>query len=186
MYGGGSISTKQTYYRVPWKLYKTTRIVTRVLKQKERHRVSIRQRGNSGKFGTCVLESWEKGGLMRMRMLLASAALIAGSLVSAAAQEAQPRLYQWGYPDRAWDRDPGYRNLYANARDFGYQDGFNDGKNDRFTGHSFRPTHDGNFKHADRGYFGGYGDRNYYKHLYRQAYEKGYDQGYNSVRYRPY
>jgi hypothetical protein len=46
------------------------------------------------------------------------------------------------------------------------------------SGHSFRPTHDGNYKHADRGYNGG--DKNYYKQAYRQAYEQGYQQGYNS------
>lgn len=110
--------------------------------------------------------------MRRLRLLIVGVALIAGSVGLAAAQPPQ-----WGYDDR------GYRNLYANARDFGYQDGFNDGKNDRLTGHSYRPTHDNNFKHADRGYYGGYGDHNYYKELYRRAYEDGYDRGYNSVRY---
>lgn len=127
----------------------------------------------------------------RLQMLLVTAALIGGSSVLAGAQSVQPVFYQWGYQDRDrdWDRDRdrGYnRNFYTNAREFGFQDGLNDGRNDRATGHSFRPTHDGNFHHADRGYYGG-GDKNYYKQLYRQAYENGYDRGYNSVRYRgPY
>lgn len=110
----------------------------------------------------------------RLQKLLVATALVAGSVGVAGAQ--------YGYTDRDWDR--GYhRNFYANAKDFGYQDGYNDGRNDRITGHSFRPTHDSNFKHADRGFYGGYGDRNYYKQMYRQAYEDGYDRGYNSARY---
>lgn len=123
-----------------------------------------------------------------LRMLLITTALIVGSSALAAAQSVQPVYYQWGYQDRDrdWDRDHdrGYRDVYANAREFGREDGFNDGRNDRLTGHSFRPTHDGNYHHADRGYFGGYGDKGYYKQLYRRAYEDGYDRGYNSVRYR--
>ena len=122
--------------------------------------------------------------MRRLRMLLMTTALIAGSSVTALGQG-------WGWPDhdrdRDRDRDRGgyyggdgnYGNRgYANARQFGYQDGLNDGRNDRFSGHSYRPTHDSNYKHADRGYNGG--DRNYYKSMYRQAYEQGYQQGYNS------
>jgi flagellar biosynthesis/type III secretory pathway protein FliH len=119
----------------------------------------------------------------RLRMLLITTTLIVGSAALAGAQAV---YVQWGYQDRDrdWDRDRYSRNMYANARDFGYQDGFNDGRNDRLGGHSFRPTHDSNFRHADRGYYGGYGDRNYYKELYRRAYENGYERGYNSARYR--
>jgi len=103
-------------------------------------------------------------------MLLVTLAVVAGSAVVASAQG-------WGYPDR--DRDGYYRNdrAIANARNFGYQDGFNDGRSDRITGHSFRPTHDSNFKHADRGYYGGV-DRDYYKQMYREAYQNGYERGY--------
>lgn len=112
--------------------------------------------------------------MKRMRLLLVSSALIVGSIGIAVAQP----VAQWGYDDRA------YRNFYANAKDFGYQDGYSDGKNDRLTGHSYRPTHDSNFKHGDRGFYPGYGDHNYYKQLYRRAYEDGYDRGYNSERFR--
>jgi hypothetical protein len=109
----------------------------------------------------------------RLQTLLVSGTLMLAGATLAAAQPAQ-----WGYDDR------GYQNFYFNAKDFGYQDGFNDGQNDRLTGHSYRPTHDDNFKHADRGFSRGYGDRNYYKEIYRRAYEDGYDRGYNSSRYR--
>lgn len=72
------------------------------------------------------------------------------------------------------------RGGYGNARQYGYQDGLNDGRSDRQTGHSFRPTQDSNYKHADRGYSSGLGDKNQYKQTYRQGYEQGYQQGYNS------
>lgn len=65
------------------------------------------------------------------------------------------------------------------ARQYGFQDGINDGSRDRRSGHSNRPTQDSNYKHADRGYNSSFGDKNYYKQSYRQAYESGYQQGYN-------
>jgi hypothetical protein len=66
------------------------------------------------------------------------------------------------------------------ARRYGYEDGLNDGRHDRYSGHSFRPTHDDNYRHADRGYNRGFGNRDYYKQAYREAYEQGYRQGYGS------
>jgi len=88
------------------------------------------------------------------------------------------------------DRDDGYYGgnrgrgpngiYYLNtARQFGMQDGFNDGQNDRRTGHSYRPTHDGNYKHADRGYDPRLGNKNDYKTAYRNAYVQAYQNGYN-------
>ena len=63
------------------------------------------------------------------------------------------------------------------ASHWGYQDGFNDGSHDRATGHSFRPTHDGAYKHAPE-----YGHpeirRDEYKNIYREAYVRGYQKGY--------
>ncbi|MGZ4814407.1 MAG: hypothetical protein ACXVZV_03300, partial [Terriglobales bacterium] len=60
----------------------------------------------------------------------------------------------------------------------GYQDGLNDGRSDRMTGHSFRPTQDDNYKNADRGYSSAFGAKQIYKDTYRQGYEQGYQQGY--------
>jgi hypothetical protein len=70
------------------------------------------------------------------------------------------------------------------ARQNGYQDGISDGARDRRTGHSNRPTEDGNYKHADHGYSSSYGNKDYYKQAYRQAYENGYQQGFNSGGWR--
>ena len=72
------------------------------------------------------------------------------------------------------------------ARQYGFQDGFNDGRGDRNNGHSFRPTHDRNYRHADRGYDTRFGNVNEYKASYRQAYEQGYQQGYNGGVWRRY
>ncbi len=66
----------------------------------------------------------------------------------------------------------------GNAAQIGYQDGLNDGRGDRLTGHSFRPTQDDNFKNATRGYNSAFGDKQAYKDTYRQGYENGYEQGY--------
>ncbi len=88
-----------------------------------------------------------------------------------------------GYPGERF-RDDGYGRgdgySVDSPRRFGYQDGYNDGVTDRRTGHSFRPTHDDNYRHADRGYYPGFGSKNYYKQLYREGYAQGYQQGYEN------
>ena len=65
------------------------------------------------------------------------------------------------------------------ARQYGYQDGLNDGSRDRQSGHSDRPTQSSNYKHGDRGYSSSFGNKDYYKQAYREAYQSGYQQGYN-------
>src|SRR5438034_5090257 len=75
------------------------------------------------------------------------------------------------YGNNGNNGNSGYYNRgYQAARQYGYQDGLNDGSNDRRTGHSFRPTQDSNYKHGDRGYSSSYGDKNQYKSEYRQSY----------------
>ena len=77
-------------------------------------------------------------------------------------------------------REPGYGVPTESVRRIGFEDGVNDGRYDRQTGHSFRPTHDPNYRHADRGYNYTFGNRDYYKQLYREGYERGYQQGYGN------
>ena len=72
----------------------------------------------------------------------------------------------------------GYGNMSSVAGQNGYRDGMNDGRKDRATGHSFRPTQDDNYKNAP-GYSSNMGDRQQYKDAYRQAYQRGYQIGYN-------
>jgi hypothetical protein len=123
------------------------------------------------------------GNMKYVRAILLGASLMAGASALAGAQSVVS--VQWRqYGDH--DRDDGYYNrgyyYYGNnvARRFGYQDGFNDGLNDRRTGHSYRPTRDSSFHHADRGYEHSFGSKGYYKQLYRDAYLQGYSRGYNS------
>lgn len=86
-----------------------------------------------------------------------------------------------GYRGDGYYGGGGYGGYGLNvARQSGYQDGLNDGAYDRRTGHSFRPNHNSNYKHGDRGYIPNYGNKDYYKQAYREAYSNGYQQGYNS------
>ena len=75
----------------------------------------------------------------------------------------------------------GYGSMSRIAQENGYRDGMNDGQKDRSTGHSFRPTHDDNYKNAP-GYASSMGDRQQYKNMYRAAYEQAYPLGYNGRR----
>lgn len=84
----------------------------------------------------------------------------------------------YGYSNYG-ERAPAYS--VDSVRRIGFEDGLNDGAFDRRTGHSFRPTHDDNFRHADRGYYPGSGNKDYYKQLYREGYENGYRQGYDNA-----
>jgi hypothetical protein len=112
-----------------------------------------------------------------MRAMLLGAALIGGT-VAANAQSAVVLQWQRGYGNDGYYGRDGYRT--ESPRRIGYQDGFNDGLSDRRTGHSYRPTHDGNYRHADRGYNYSFGSKGYYKQIYREGYEQGYSQGYNT------
>lgn len=68
------------------------------------------------------------------------------------------------------------------AVQIGAQDGLNDGRTDRATGHSNRPTQGDNYKNALRGYNPSMGGENAYKALYRQGYTPAYQQGYTGRR----
>ena len=70
------------------------------------------------------------------------------------------------------------------AAQMGAQDGLNDGRTDRATGHSNRPTQGDNYKNGLRGYNSSFGGENAYKAAYRQAYGPAYQQGYNNQGYR--
>lgn len=70
------------------------------------------------------------------------------------------------------------------AAQMGSQDGLNDGRTDRSTGHSNRPTQGDNYKNALRGYNSSFGGETAYKAAYRQAYGPAYQQGYTGQGYR--
>lgn len=72
------------------------------------------------------------------------------------------------------------REEYRTAEQTGFEDGVNDGRRDRESKHSFRPTEDKNYKRADRGFSGG--DKDHFRQLYREAYTRGYEEGYHQDR----
>jgi len=92
---------------------------------------------------------------------------------------AQYRDYQYG-------GGPGYGGYERGPRggspayQTGLMDGRRDGERDMMRRHSFRPEENGNFRHADRGYRGFFGDKRYYKEQYRAGYLEGYRMGYRS------
>jgi len=105
--------------------------------------------------------------MVKKMLMVAASAALATSL-------AVPATAQWHD-----NQDRGGYGQYRQAEDVGYRDGLNDGRHDRDTGHSFRPTHDDNYKNADRGYSSNMGSKQAYKDTYRRGYERGYNEGYN-------
>ena len=90
-------------------------------------------------------------------------------------RQAYVPAYQRGYNEPV---SGGYGSINNQAAQFGAQDGLNDGRKDRATGHSNRPTQGDNYKNATRGFGGGDGETAY-KAAYRQAYVDAYQRGYN-------
>jgi len=107
------------------------------------------------------------------------------------------RSYESGYDqgyqtardaDRDADRDrSGQKDQYATqaesngnlATQNGFQDGANQGLQDRQAGHSSRATKHHDYKRGDRGYSSSFGSKEQFKASYRQAYIQGYEKGYN-------
>jgi hypothetical protein len=115
-------------------------------------------------------------------------AVALGAAALASAQQYDPyRGGQYGggyYPDQGYGRNGGYGREGGPAYQIGFEDGRRDGERDSYTGHSFRPTHSGNFHHADRGYRHEFGPKQFYKDTYRSGYTEGYRTGYGQVRGR--
>ena len=95
--------------------------------------------------------------------------------------------YDQGYQNSA-DANPSGQNAHYGARSEpndnvasqnGFQDGANDGLQDRQGGHSSRATKRHNYKEGDRGYGSSFGSKDEFKASYRQAYIQGYGKGYN-------
>jgi hypothetical protein len=63
----------------------------------------------------------------------------------------------------------------------GFQDGANDGLQDRQSGHSSRATKHRIYVRGNRGYEASSGSKDQFKASYRQAYIQGYEKGYNGA-----
>ena len=105
--------------------------------------------------------------------------LLSRKLVFAAVLLLVPCGLSFGQDEGRWhDRDRDHGNQESQAHRFGFEDGMHDGAHDRATGHSYRPTHDSNYQHAEHGWNSSAGDKQQYKDQYRAAYEEGYQRGY--------
>lgn len=99
------------------------------------------------------------------------------------------RAYESGYDqgfqnNRSADRNDNGQNGQYGPNDNvaarnGFQDGANDGLQDRQAGKSSRATKHKTYEHGNRGYDSTFGDKDQYKASYRQAYIRGYEKGYN-------
>lgn len=85
-----------------------------------------------------------------------------------------------GYGNGGYGRGGPYNSGGAQAYNYGFQDGLRHGSQDRSTGHSYRPTHDDDYRNADRGFYSGFGNKQDYKNQYRSGYMTGYQRGWNS------
>ena len=115
---------------------------------------------------------------MKSLQLVLTAALALGMGASAHAQYRD--RYDGGYPSNGgYERGRGGSPAYQ----IGVEDGRRDGERDMYRRHSFRPEQNGNFRHADRGYRGFFGDKRYYKEQYRAGYLEGYRMGFRGSGY---
>ena len=113
----------------------------------------------------------------RMAQLFGAALLAASCAGTALAQDGYypPPERGYGYYDGGAAHQTAER-----ARSYGWHDGLADGQHDRYTGHSFRPTHSDRYEDAsDHGNHDGM-SRDEFKRIYRDAYYRGYQRGYGA------
>jgi hypothetical protein len=106
-----------------------------------------------------------------MKSVFRLAALALAVLVGSSFAAAQ----DWRY-DRD-DRGYGYDNLrhgIHEAREFGYRDGAQVGREDTWSGKPFNPDPRGRYAWANRGYRRDFGSLNEYQEQYARAYREGY------------
>ncbi len=97
------------------------------------------------------------------------------------------RVGQRGREDQP-DRDRDYRDqrgpygstraMTETARNTGYADGLEKGRNDLSQRKSFNPQRHDAYKDADHGYSDSLGNKQSYQNAYRQAFNQGYREGY--------
>ncbi len=72
-------------------------------------------------------------------------------------------------------------NTESIAGQFGYRDGFEDGKDAALEGDLYHPENSGDYQKATEGYEDDFGDKDVYKGAYRDTYLQGYRAGFESV-----
>jgi hypothetical protein len=98
-------------------------------------------------------------------------------MVAAAAGNADA---QWGRRDDWGRQGSGRYDVRRIAFDNGYREGFEEGQRQLRDRKRFDPYNEGDFKDADNGYRGEFGNKDNYKRYYREGFLEGYERGYGS------
>ena len=77
--------------------------------------------------------------------------------------------------------DSDYYSTVRIASDYGYRDGFSDGREVALEREAYNPAKEGDFRNGTNGYEGDFGSKSLYKRAYRDAYLKGYNTGWRSI-----
>jgi hypothetical protein len=109
--------------------------------------------------------------MLKLYSFLAATVLAAAVLTAPACASSGHYNYQ---------RDD-YREFERRAYDAGHRDGISHGEDDARHRRERRIDRDGEYRSADRGYRGEYGDRENYRRAFRQGYGVGYGEGFNRI-----
>jgi flagellar biosynthesis/type III secretory pathway protein FliH len=118
--------------------------------------------------------------------------LLAVALAAPVPADAQGRKGRQGDrrpPDKTFqqpraDDAPGRRlaaGLHEPAYARGYDDGFQEGRQDARHRDRYDPVGTRDYRNGDQGYSSDYGSRDSYKNNYRAGFRQGYEHGYRSV-----
>ena len=106
-------------------------------------------------------------------------------LISDNAAQAQNRYNRNERQYRVYTYESGSEGLRA-ARQYGYEDGFEDGADAGRERDAYHPENSGDWQKGTNGYEDKFGNKKLYKQAYRQAYLQGYKQGYKQYTDRIY
>lgn len=107
-------------------------------------------------------------------------------LISDITTQAQNRYYRNGRQVRAYDNDGYVSEGIRAARQYGYEDGFEDGADAGRERDAYHPENSGDWQKGTNGYEDKFGSKKLYKQAYRSAYLRGYKDGYKQYTKRIY
>ena len=107
-------------------------------------------------------------------------------LISDITAQAQKRDYRYNRQTNVY-----YDNEYTSegtkvAQQYGYEDGFIDGRDAGKERDAFHPENSGDWQKGTNGYEDRFGSKKLYRRVYRQAYLQGYEDGYRQYTNRTY
>ena len=106
-------------------------------------------------------------------------------LISDTAVQAQNRYYRNNRQHKVYIND--YRSEGTEAaRQYGYEDGFEDGADAGRERDAYHPENSGDWQKGTNGYEDKFGNKKLYKQAYRSAYLQGYKDGYSRYTNRYY